>query len=296
LSSADEMLVFVRVVSLGSFTGAAESLSVPKSTVSRQVARLEERLGVRLLHRTTRAVRVTEAGQVFYERAVRIVTDIEEAEELVARNQAVPRGPLRVSAPITFGTMYLPPLVSAFLAAYPDVELSLELSDRKVDLVEDGYDLAVRVGVLDDSSLVARRLGHAHAVVCAAPSYLAVRGVPRTPDDLRDHVALRYAYSGNSGWRFLHGTTPVSGPLICNNGEVLRDAAIAGRGLIYTPRFMVAEALLRGDLVSVLEQYVPQLGGVYAIFPHHRHLSSRVRAFVDLAASHFHVPPWEEAL
>ena len=294
MSSVEQFEVFVRVVALGSFTAAADALSLPKSTVSRQVSRLEDRLGVRLLHRTTRTVKPTEAGQMLYDRAQRIVADIQEAEELVARNQAVPRGHLRVTAPLSFGHLYLGPLIAAFMAAHPQVTVDVDLSDRKVDLVEEGDDVAVRVGILDDSSLVARRLGCAGMVLCASPAYLEARGRPTSAADLGHHEFLRYAYSPNQTLRVKGGgSVSIHGKLVSNNGELLRDVAVAGGGLVVLPRFIVADQLRDGRLVTLLDDLVGDTGGVYLLYPHHRNLSSKVRAFVDVAARHFASPPWE---
>jgi DNA-binding transcriptional LysR family regulator len=288
-----QMHLFVKVVEHGGFTAAAQDLGVPKSTVSRQIARLEDRLGVRLLNRTTRALRTTEAGQAYYERCSRILSDVADAEGAVTQSQVKPRGTLRVSGPLSFGHLFLGPLVSAFLDEYPDVRLDLSLSDRKVDLIEEGYDLALRIGVLDDSSLVARRLGPSTMLVVGSPAYLARKGTPRVPADLRDHDCLTYEYSSPS-WRFADGPVAVRGRLASNNGDVLRDAALGGHGLWYGPRFLVGDAVREGRLVSVLEDHLRQNGGIWAIYPANRHLSAKVRAFVDFAATFWgDVPPWE---
>jgi len=287
-----QLQIFVRVVELGGITAAANDLNVPKSTVSRQVARLEDRLGARLLDRTTRTIRATEVGQGFFERAVRILADIEEAEAEVASQQLRPRGTLRLTGPLTFGRMYLGDMLASFLTRYPDVELVVDLSDRMVDLVEEGFDVAIRVGVLPDSSLIARRLGPLNMVLAASPAYLEAHGTPTTVDDLRQHQALRYAYTPPH-WSFAgDAPVPVRGRLECNNGEILRAAAIGGHGLVYSPRFIVDEALADGRLVTVLDDHVSGKGGVYALYPHHRHLSAKVRALVDHAVECFVDAPW----
>ncbi len=286
--------LFVRVVEAGGFTAAARELGVPKSTVSRQIARLEDRLGVRLLERTTRALRTTEVGQAFYERCGRIVGDLAEAEAAVTQAQVVPQGTLRVSAPLTFGYLFLGDLVAAFMVAYPDVQVEVHLSDRKVDLIEEGYDLAIRAGTLSDSSMIARRLGSAESVLCASPAYLEAHGTPATPDDLKHHACLLYEYQSPSSWRVGDVTVPVSGRLVSNNGDILRAAAVAGLGIVNAPRFIVARELVEGRLVSILQEHLRQNAGIWAIYPHNRHLSAKVRAFVDFAVDYFgEVAPWE---
>jgi len=287
-----QMQIFVRVVELGGITAAANDLSIPKSTVSRQVARLEDRLGARLLDRTTRSVRPTEVGGAYFERCVRILADIEEAEAEVASQQLRPRGTLRLTGPLTFGRMYLGDMLASFMARYPEVELVVDLSDRMIDLVEEGFDVAIRVGVLPDSSLIARRLGPLRMVVAASPAYLQAHGTPQSVDELRDHEALRYAYTPPH-WSFgPDQTVPVKGRLESNNGEVLKAAAIAGQGILFSPRFIVDDALNDGRLVTLLDGEARPRGGVYALYPHHRHLSAKVRALVDHAVECFADAPW----
>lgn len=289
-----QMHLFVKVVEHGGFTAAARDLGVPKSTVSRQVARLEDRLGVRLLERTTRALRTTEVGQSYYERCARILAEVVEAESVVTQAQAEPRGRLRITAPLTFGYLFLGEVVAAFLKSHPLVRIDISLSDRRVDLIDEGYDLAIRVGQLDDSSLVGRRLGRSTALICASPAYLKEHGHPKNPIDLKDHRCLTYEYGGTT-WRFNGVTVPVDGPLVSNNGDILRAAALNGLGIVITPKFIVAEDLRAGRLVSLLEEHVPQGGsGIWAIYPANRHLSAKVRAFVDFAVEWFgDVAPWE---
>ncbi|MEQ1506593.1 MAG: LysR substrate-binding domain-containing protein [Myxococcota bacterium] len=291
-----QMHLFVKVVESSGFTSAARELGVPKSTVSRQVAHLEDRLGVRLLHRTTRALRPTEAGQAYYERCVRILTDLVEAESAVTRAQVIPRGTLRISAPLTFGYLFLGDLVAAFLLEYPEVQLEMSLSDRKVDLIEDGFDLAIRVGVLDDSSLVARRIGTATQVIAGSPAYFARRGTPQLPTDLAHHDCMIYDGGARAtSWRFADDqTVTVKGPLVSNNGDILRAAAVAGLGLVYTPRFIIGSQLRSGSLVPVLDEHMAPPHGIWAIYPANRHLSAKVRSFVDFAVGWIgEVPPWD---
>jgi DNA-binding transcriptional LysR family regulator len=290
-----QMHLFVKVIESGGFTAAGKQLGLPKSTVSRQVAALENRLGVRLLHRTTRVLRPTEAGLAYYEQCTRILTEVVEAETALTRSQMVPTGKIRVTAPLSFGYRFMGEMVASFLTTHPQVELALTLSDRRMDLIEDGYDVAIRVGVLDDSSLVARRLGPASMVIVGSPDYFQRSGVPELPSDLKTHACLLYAY-GPPSWSFRGGVTvPVSGPLASNNGDILAAAAAAGLGLVLSPRFIVADELASGELVSVLEEHLPLAGGVWALYPANRFLSAKVRAFVDHVVGWFAgTPSWEE--
>ncbi len=289
-----QMKLFVKVVETGGFTSAARELGVPKSTVSRQIARLEDRLGVRLLERTTRALRTTEVGQDYFERSSRIVSEIEQAEAAVRSSQVVPSGTLRVSAPLTFGALYLGDLVASFSRKFPKVQLDVTLTDRKVDLIDEGYDLAVRVGKLSDSSMFARRLGVAPRAIAGSPAYFEAHGVPQEPDDLREHVCLRYMYADTAGWRLGPDTVvPVHGPLVSNNGDLLRAAASAGLGLVLAPRFILGRDLRVGRLVCVLGDHVKDEDGIWALYPHNRNLPPKVRAFVDHAVEQLEDPPWE---
>ena len=284
-ASVDEIQVFVKVVEAESFTGAADMMGMPKSTVSRYISKLEDRLGVRLLNRSTRQLRTTDVGQAYYSRCVHIVAELEEAERAITSMQEVPTGPLRVTAPLTFGYLFLGELMSRFCKLYPDVQLCLALTDRKVNLIEEGFDVAIRGGILEDSSLIARKLGGAERVICASPAYLAARGEPRTPEDLKKHDCLvhnQQPTSGGGAWRMADGqSVTVRGPMVVNNTDVLRQAACADLGLVLTPRFMVEDDIAEGRLVSVLEGHVSQAGGLYVLYPHARHLSAKVRAFVD---------------
>jgi DNA-binding transcriptional LysR family regulator len=291
---------FVRVAESGSFSKAAERLRSSKSAVSRQVSALEAELGARLLHRTTRALTLTEAGRSYFAQAARILADLAEANASVGQLQAAPRGRLRVSAPMSFGFLHLAPAVPAFLDRYPDVELDMIMSDRFVDLVDEGFDMAVRIGKLTDSSLVARKLAPNRRTVCAAPAYLQKRGIPTSPDDLKAHECLCYSNLGMAQeWRFVRPDgrpwpVEVSGRLHANNGDALRAAALRGFGLAVLPSFLVGHDFQSGALVSVLEDVLPQDSAVHAVYPHARHLSPKVRAFVDFLAERFGpVPYWD---
>ena len=296
------MAVFAAVVDSGSFSGAAVKLGLSKSAVSKQIARLEDRLGARLLNRSTRRVGLTDVGRTFYDHCVRILEEAEAAEQAVIRHSDEPRGRLRINAPMTFGTMHLAPAISTFLKDHPGVEIELELSDRIVDLIAEGFDMAVRITVLDDSSMIARRLGVSRQVVAASPDYLRRRGTPQHPQDLAGHDCLLYSYSvSDRGWRLkrdgdIHDVMP-QGSLVTNNGEILRDAAADGLGVVALPSFIIGEELRSGRLRQILPDWQATERDICAVYPHKRHLSPNVRAFVDFLADHFGTPPyWDRAV
>jgi DNA-binding transcriptional LysR family regulator len=296
MDSFSGMAVFARVVEANGFTAAARTLGLSKAAISKQMARLEDRLGVRLLNRSTRRLGLTEAGRDYYERARRILAEIEEAELSAASRQVNPHGLLRVNAPVTFGQMHLAPLLPAFMRRYPQVRVDLVLNDRFVDLIEEGFDLAVRVADLPSSSLIARRLCRARHVVAASPAYLQARGVPSHPRDLARHDCLLYSYlSSGEEWLFLDGDAAfgvrVGGPLRANNGDVLRHAAIAGLGIVYTPDFIVADALAAGLLTPLLENWRLPEAGIHAVYPPGRPLGAKLRVFVEFLAESMGRPP-----
>jgi DNA-binding transcriptional LysR family regulator len=294
------MAIFARVVEAEGFSAAARQLGLSKSAVSKQVARLEDRLGARLLNRTTRRLSLTEVGAAFYERCARILAEAEAAERAVTRLQAEPRGTLRVNAPMSFGVRHVAPAIPAFVARYPDVSVDISLTDRLVDLVDEGYDLAIRIANLPDSSLVARRLAPARFVVCASPDYLARHGAPAQPRDLARHNCLTYSYAAvGDEWR-LRGPdgevrVRVTGTVRANNGDVLRAAALGGLGIVVMPTFLVGDALRSGALASVLPDYRVRETAIHAVYPHGRHLSAKVRAFVDFLVERFGPQPYWDA-
>lgn len=298
----DDMVTFIKVVDTHSFTAAATKLGVSKSVVSRRMSDLENRLGARLLNRTTRRLSVTEVGQAFYERCARIVTDLDEAERAVTNLHAAPRGTLKLSAPVSFGRLHLASAVAAFLGMHPAIDIEMDLNDRAVDLVDEGYDLAIRIGRLKDSTLIARKLAPSRRVVCGSPDYFRRRGMPRHPDDLTEHDCLIYANTPLAEqWQFqVNGEVrpvKVSGRLKVNNGDMLREAAIAGLGIAVMPTFLVGDALSTGALTCVLYDHTVTTAGVHAVYPHNRHLSPKVRAFVDFLAARFGpLPYWDAAL
>lgn len=282
----NEMVIFAKVVEAGSFTGAARALGLPKSTVSRKVAQLEERLGVRLLHRTTRSIRLTELGATYHERVVRIVLEAEEAEQAIAEHQNLPCGILRLSLPVEIGVSQFGRLVTEFLARYPQIEIRMDVSDRFVDLIEEGIDLALRAGQLRDSTLVARRLGSGQRIVCASPDYLAQYGHPETPQQLKGHECI--IYGEGEGRKTLRFTGPtgiasvtLAGRFSVNSMSVVREAACAGLGIAIIPRPICRVELERGRLTPLLEQWHLPDDGIYAVYPSPRHLTPKVRAFID---------------
>lgn len=292
------MEAFARVAEARSFSEAARRLRSSKSVISRHVAALEAELGARLFHRTTRSLTLTEVGRAYYDRVGRILADIDEANQSVTVLQAAPRGRLRVNAPMSFGFLHLAPAVPDFLARYPEVEVEMTMNDRYVDLVDEGFDVAVRIGRLGDSSLVARKLAPIRRAVCASPAYFDAHGVPETPTDLIRHSCLCYSnVAATDEWRFSSPDgrpwpVEVKGRLRANNGDALRVAALAGAGLTYTPTFIIGRDLQAGSLVAVLGEFVPQDTAVHAVYPHSRHLSPKVRAFVDFLAERFGPRPY----
>jgi DNA-binding transcriptional LysR family regulator len=298
MDSLTDIAVFVQVVDAGSFTAAADRLGLSKSVVSKYVTRLENRLGARLLNRTTRRLSLTEVGRTFLERSRQGLHEIEEAEAEVSRLQSEPRGTLRINCPMSFGILHISPALPEFLAHYPDLAVDMSLDDRRVDLVEEGFDLAIRIGELPDSSLIARRLGPCRHVLCGAPGYFQRHGVPRTPEDLRDHNALIFQYQDSPReWHFRapQGSiirVAVSGSIQMNNSLGLREALLREVGITLTPTFVVGEDIKAGRLQTVLKDYETLEVSIYAVYPQRRHLSPKVRAFVDFMVSHIADPPY----
>jgi len=292
-----ELEIFIRVVDEGSFTAAARSLGVSTSHVSRRVKLLEDRLGVRLLERTTRRVRPTDVGRRYRDRVAPLLDGLEEAAREARSLQAAPRGVLRLAAPLAFGLRYLGPELSRFLRAWPELEVEVDYSDRAVDLVGDGYDLAIRGGRLGDESVVARRLVGFRGVVVAAPAYLEAHGAPERVEDLLAHSCLvNSGLRSMPGWAFGHGdglrTVPVEGRFRSDSGDAIAQAAEAGLGIAYEPGFLVAEALAAGRLVRLLPDVPTYEGAFYGLYPHRRHLPAKVRLLLDHLVARWTVPPW----
>lgn len=285
-----ELAVFVAVVDARNFTTAARQLGITKSLASRQVTRLEDRLGVRLLHRTTRRLSLTEAGEQLHERAARALADIAEAQQDITSFQAVPHGLLRISAPMSFGLLHVAPALPEFMRAYPQVKVDLQLDDRKVDVVSEGFDVVIRIGQLADSSLVARRLAPVRMFTAAAPTYLAAHGTPRHPHDLRGHACL--VYTGTTlDWKYRDAqgreiAVDVNATYFCNNGQALREAALAGLGIIRSPDFTIGDDIAAGRLLPLLGEYGTYEPDLFIVLPERKHMPPKVRAFVDFFAAH----------
>ncbi|MDE1169577.1 MAG: LysR family transcriptional regulator [Pseudomonas sp.] len=285
MNAFEDMRLFAQVMESGSFTAAAEQLGLSKQYVSRRLMQLESRLGVRLLNRSTRRLDVTPLGQSYYESAVRLLNEVQAVEQGIVGENAQPRGTLRVSAPLSFAVAHLGTLLPEFLKRYPQVAVEVDLSDRPVDLLGEGYDVVLRIGVLLDSSLIARRIACIPRLYCASPQYLAARGTPRLPADLAAHDCLPYGHGRQVQWQFQVGGKPqamaVTGRIRANNGELLKDAALADLGIAYLPRFIVGDALADGRLVSVLDSFAPPALQLSAVYPQHRQSSRPVQAFID---------------
>ena len=286
------MAVFTNVVEFEGFSAAASRLGISRAAVSKQVIQLEESLGARLLNRTTRRVSVTEVGEAYYERCKRVLAEVEEADRLVEQLHSEPRGTLKVSAPMSFGVAHVGPAVSDFLTEYRELSISLSLNDRFTDLIEEGFDVAVRIAQSADSSLIARRLAGVRCVMAATPGYLEREGTPTKPQDLSRHQCLSYSYLAYGlEWPIFgpNGATSVkvSGPLKANNGEVLLHAARQSLGIAFLPYFLVREEIEQGSLVPVLDNYrLPELS-VYAVSPPNRFPARKVQAFIAFLAGRF---------
>jgi DNA-binding transcriptional LysR family regulator len=295
-----DMQMVVSVVEAGSISAAADRLNLAKSAVSRRLAELEARLGVSLFHRTTRRLNLTDSGRDYYARCVAILADVEEAESALSQAHCALKGTLRIALPLAFGLLHLAPLIQTFMTEHPEVIFDLDFNDRQIDLMQEGFDLAVRIATLEDSTLIARRLAPIRHVVCASPDYLTRRGTPRTASDLARHVCLAYSNVRDPGlWRYRRpngepAQVRVPLRLAASSGEFLLRAAIAGEGVVLLPTFYVHEALRTGQLLPVLADHVwPELSA-YAVYPPTRHLPRRARAFIDFLVQRLAgEPPWD---
>ncbi len=285
------MRAYVAVVETGGFSSAARRLGVSKALVSKQVNQLEENLGVRLLQRTTRRVSATSNGQAYYEQCRPLLAELDELDAAVQSNNTQPSGELRVSAPLSFGELHLMPAVSEYVIRHPEVRLHLDLTDRYVDLVEERVDVAIRIGSLTESSLVARKLSSTSMLLCASPAYLAQHGEPQQPQDLADHACvLDNNYRGGTRWTIGSGenkvTTEISAVIILNSARATRELLLADHGIGFVPSFAVCDDIVRGRLQRLLPAYRCDPIGVYAVYPHRKHLSAKVRLFIDTVIAH----------
>ena len=293
----NEMSVFAKVVATGSLSAAARELGLSPAMVSRRLAALETRLGVRLVNRTTRSLHLTDEGASYHESCSRVLAEIENANASVSAGRQEPQGTLRVALPAAFGNQYVAPLVPEFAARFPDIQLALSLSDRSVNLVEDGFDLAIRIAAITDASVAARKLAPNRRVVCASPEYLRRHGAPRTPEELVQHNCL-LATQFSSTWDYRGpegrpGSVRVTGRYSCDNWEVLREWAVAGLGVALKSTWDVRRHLESGSLIPLLPGYnFDSDVAIYAVYPHRRHLPAKTRAFIDFLASSFGPEPF----
>jgi DNA-binding transcriptional LysR family regulator len=287
-----EMQTFSTVVDEGSFVKAADTLGISKAAVSRHVVDLEARLGVRLLHRTTRRLSLTEEGHVFYARGKELLMSMEDAEAEITSHRTAPSGLLRVNAPVTFGILQLAPMWAAFRAQFPLVKLDIILSDRVVDIVEEGFDVAIRIAKLPSSTLISKRLGSTRLVLCASPQYLLRHGKPAHPEALNAHSVISYSYlSTRDEWHFSgpqgQVSVKINACIQTNNGDTCRAVALAHQGIILQPTFLIGNDLIAGTLVEIMPEFRAIELGIYAIYPSRKHVSPKVRALVDFMAKQF---------
>jgi len=294
----EAMRAFTQVVDANGFAAAARKMGLSRSVVNKQVINLEKQLGTRLLHRSTRQVTATETGLAFYERCKQILNDLDEAISSVTELQESPVGNLRINAPMSFGTLHLSKVIAEYMALYPEVHVELVLNDRFVDLIEEGFDITIRVGEpLTSTSLIAKDIAPARRVVCASRDYLNAHGEPSHPNELKQHRCLHYGYQDSgSQWRIIGPDYDQSVAINCvmwsNNGEVLRDAAINDQGIALLPTFIAGQALQTGQLTAILPNYSAVDISVSMLYPRHRHLSAKVRFFVDLLEKRFGDRPY----
>jgi len=292
------IMAFARVVESGSFARAAARLDISVSAVSRQVAELESHLDTRLLNRTTRRVSLTESGRMFYERCVQLLSDLDEAEQSARAGSIRPRGTLRLTCSVTFGERHLAPAIADFVTRFPEMRFDVELSDRAADLVDEGFDAALRIGKIGSQHVVGRRLATTRLICCAAPAYLARYAEPKRPEDLAKHTCLTYEYLPiRHAWPFRDAqgkefTVKIGGPFHANSGHFLSALAVAGAGIVFEPDFIVGPDVIAGRLKQVLRGYEPAPANIYLAYPSRRHLSAKVRAFADYLAERFTRADW----
>jgi len=296
----DAMRAFVAVVTDGSFSNAANTLNLSPQLVSKYVSKLEDQLNIRLLNRTTRKVSLTEAGSHYFVHAQQILLSIDDMASQLGGLQLLPKGILRISAPVSFALKHMAKLITDFQARYPSVTVDLQLSDRKVDIIEEGFDIALRIGQLESSSLIAKKIAPIRLVLCASPDYLKIHGTPKRLEDLETHRYLHYSYMNidtkGQIFKYLKAKQlKESSVFRSNNGDVLVEAAIEGAGLVFQPTFIVSHALNAGKLVVVLPEHEPSAIGLYAVYAHRKLLPHKVRCFIDFMEGYYGTPPyWDE--
>lgn len=299
MDTIDGMRTFLAVAKEGSFTAAANTLDMSTALASKYVGQLETRLGTRLLNRTTRSISLTEAGAAYLERAQQILDDLNALEGSLGDSTAEPSGTLIVSAPVTFGEMYLADMIAEFLDQHQALSVDLRLTDRFVSLVDEGIDVALRIGTLADSSNIARRIAPARIITCASPEYLDAHGIPQSPSDLSEHVCIvDRNFRNGAAWSFGRGaktqTIKVEGRIITNGAAAIRNLLVAGQGVARVPSYAVGEDIKQGRLRTVLANYESEPLGLHAVYPHSRYLAAKVRSFVDFAALRFQSPSWDD--
>lgn len=286
------MSAFVEVVDRGGFTAAEDKLGLSRAQISKLVMQLEEHLGTRLLNRTTRSISLTEMGRLYYERCKALLVEANEIDSMASEQNSTPRGTLTIGAPSSFGTMHFKNVITEYMKQYPQVQISLQLTDRFVDVVDEGFDVVIRIAELADTSLIARKLATCKLVYCASPPYLKKFGEPKVPQDLALHHCLLYSNVDKPGaWSF-HGPAgredvAVNGPLTADNGDILRAAALSDLGIVFMPTFIVGDDIRAGNLQQILTDYCPPELTINAVFPSRRYLSAKVRTFIDFAANFF---------
>jgi len=301
MGQLEDMRIFVRVVEAGGVGKAADQLGLAKSGVSRSLVSLENRLGVQLINRTTRRISLSGVGREYYQAAVKLIGDISELDALAANAETSLQGQLRLAVPLSFGLCHLSAAIDEFVRAHPGLTFDIDFSDRLVDLVEQGVDLAIRITALKDSSFKARRICPIRLVLCASPAYLEAHGTPLTPDDLKRHALLGYNIGAGTALKLKdpqgnEHLVQASSRMVANNGDFLRDMALAGHGIVLLPTFIAWQALANGALKPVLETYLPAQLSAWAVYPQTRYLSQRARVFIDFLIDRFgETPYWDQA-
>ena len=302
MGQLEDMDTFVRIIDAGSISQAANQLGVVKSAISRRLVDLEVRLGVQLLNRTTRKSSLTEAGRQYYERSIQILADVADINAATSNAKAALTGTFKISAPLSFGLLHMSEAINEFAGLHPDLIIHMDFNDRKVDLIEEGYDVAIRIAELKDSSLMALKLAPISNILCASPDYLAKMGTPQRPKDLKGHHILRYSNVPSNMWHFTGPdrrkqsiNLPVK--MSANNGDFLKSAAKDGQGIIHSPTFIVWREIASGELVKILDDYPSPSLNAYAVYPQTRHLPGRVRLFIDFLKEKFGGEPyWDKGI
>ncbi|MBA6233621.1 MULTISPECIES: LysR family transcriptional regulator [unclassified Colwellia] len=300
MGQLEDMYIFLRVVETGSITKAAEQMNIAKSAVSKRLSLLEQKLGIKLINRTTRKSSITEAGQRYYHRSKLIVDEVDELNSQTTSSNSALEGTLNIAVPLSFGLTHLAPALDLFLQQHSDLKLNINFSDQKIDIVEQGVDLAFRIGQLDNSTLQARKIAPIKHVLCASPDYLVLHGKPITPDDLKQHSVIRYGSSEQSGIKLLskegqEHIVHLEPNIIANNGDFLKSLAESGHGITYLPTFIVWQSLATQTLVPVLEAYKLPTMHAYAVYPPNRHLPFKVRSLIDFLVERFGDNPyWDQ--